>query len=537
MDELVRLLDERNLAEASDRQKALLRDLNAVLRLLLEDAADLEEKRKEVELLQALRDRVAGLLAEQQRHRASADEVARREALLRQVEAAARQTEALIRRETAAIERTDAARRQVRPEASDLAGEQARIRDDTDRLADDVHRLAEAATTQPAGTQPAAASQPADSARLAEARDEIRRAAARMKDAEPPLGQGRLDPARASQERSVESLRAALQALQREADDLRRRLDAAKLADAQRQTAEKAKGLAGHMSGKPAPGGPQEGKPADPPTPPTPGQEDVDKARREMEGAARDLERDRPAEAVPQQQKAVEHLVRAKEQLEETLNQLRREQQEEVLRAMEDRFRDMLARQVRINQGTDDLDRKGAAKWSRADELLAGTLAQGERDLAGEATQALGILRQEGSTLVFPQIVEQLAADFTAVADRIAARSVGPATRQLQADIVETLKELIDAVQQMRKQGPPGMARGGDAGGQSQLPPLLPNSAELKLLRACQVRVNRQTDEFIRDRGADRDLTPEQRAWLQRIADRQREVAAMAQELAERSQQ
>jgi hypothetical protein len=286
-------------------------------------------------------------------------------------------------------------------------------------------------------------------------------------------------------------------------------------------------------SSRPGDGNP-EARREQPPTA-VPGRENVEQARQQMDGAADDLKDNRPGDANTKQQEAVRQLMEAQKQLEEQLNQLRREQQEEVLRALEDRFRDMLARQLQVNSNTIDLDRKGVPNWTRTEELLAGTLAQAERDLSAEANQALEILRQEGTSLVFPRIVEQLAADLNDAGARIADRNVAVATQRLQADIVESLKELIEAVEQVRKKGAGGST--GDDGGPPQPPPLLPQSAELKLLRACQVRVNRQTEAFARERGNEQTLTPDQQRSLQRIAERQKEVAAMAQEMNERAQQ
>ncbi len=410
MDEVVRLLDERNLTEASDRQKALVRDLNAILKLLMENTADAEERRKAMESLKAFGERIAKLLEEQRAHQKALQDLQRRGA-----------------------ERW-----------------------------------------------------PSESPRLA---------------------------------------------------------------DGQRATAEKAGKLAQDMSGKPdgredgvqsrpasRPGSTPASRPArDAAPPPAAGQENVEKAQRHMENASRGLEQNRPGDAESEQQKAIDQLEEAKRQLEDTLNQLRREQQEEILRAMEDRFREMLARQLQINQGTVDLDKKGVSRWTRTEELQAGTFSQGERDLAADATRALTILRQEGTTLVFPQIVEQLAADLNDAGERIRSRDVGPATQQLQQDIVQTLNELIEAVQQMRKKIQAGEAPGSPPGGPEQAPPLLPESAELKLLRACQVRINRETEAFNRDLGGEKSLTPEDAKRLKRIADRQKDVARMAEELNERT--
>jgi hypothetical protein len=562
MDDVVKLLDEKNLTEASDRQKALVRDLNAVLKLLMENSVDLQERQKQVEALKAFRDRVARLIAEEMQHRSLSEQARQADEALRRIQNAVRQIELLIQRERTAIEKTADAMKQPQAEAPAMATVQAGIRADTEKVADDLGRMGEAATSQPTSTRPGRAeTRPADAPTasrpaLGPAQEHLQRAAAQMKDAEAPLSEGRLPRAKENQERSIESLRKALEELKQQADKLESQSGLSKLAEGQRGTASKTGKLADDMSGrsdgkqggqqgdpKGSPkdgrpggqeGGQQGGQQGGQSQPPAPGQENVEQARQQMDKAADDLKGNKPGDANTKQQDAVKRLSEAKKQLEEQLNQLRREQQEEVLRAIEDRFRDMLARQLQINQNTISLDKKGLPNWTRTEELLAGTLAQGERDLGGDASKALDILRQEGTTLVFPQIVEQLASDFGEAGERIGDKNVAAATQQLQAEIVETLKELIEAVSQMRKKMQSGEAPGGTSS-QQQTPPLLPESAELKLLRACQQRVNRQTETFNKERGNEKALTPDEQHRLDRIAERQKDVAAMAQEMNERA--
>ncbi|MGB9626224.1 MAG: hypothetical protein ACPMAQ_15330 [Phycisphaerae bacterium] len=545
IEELVKLLDGGQLVEATDRQKLLVRDLQAVLRRLLENSIDPQARQKELDLLKAIRGRIADLLAEERDHRKASDLAARSAELRRTLDDAARAIESLIRRERAAVDRTDAAIRAGGVDGTAMQTDQAGIRAETEKLAEQLARLA--AASQPASTRPArAATRPADGAAesppaLERTREHMERAVARMKDAEAPLGEGRFEQARAAQTRSIESLREALRELREQAEALRKSPDLPAMARGQRETASRTGKLADDMAGgseagpTSRPGDGEPGARQGQPPPAVPGRENIEQARQQMDGAADDLKDNRPGDANTKQQEAIRQLIEAQKHLEEQLNQLRREQQEEVLRALEDRFRDMLARQLQVNQNTLDLDRKGMPNWTRTEELLAGTLAQAERDLAAEAGTALTILREEGTSLVFPRIVEQLAADLNDAGGRIAEKDVGPATQQVQADIVESLKELIEAVEQVRKKGAGGSVADG-SGGQQQTPPLLPPSAELKLLRACQVRVNRQTEAFAKDRGNEQTLTPDQQRSLRRIAERQKEVAAMAQEMNERTQ-
>jgi hypothetical protein len=253
-----------------------------------------------------------------------------------------------------------------------------------------------------------------------------------------------------------------------------------------------------------------------------------------MEKAAEELDQQEADEAAGQQQRAVEELEQAQRELEQALDQLRREQQEEILRGLESRFRAMLARQLIINEGTITLDKIGAAAWVRADELKLAALSQDEQTVAEQAGQCLHILKEEGTTVVFPRIVEQLREDMLEVSALLSDKRTGSRTQRIEDEVVTTLKELIDAIKELRRQLQSGEMQPG-GGGQQQNPPLLPSSAELKLLRSCQQRVNRQTTDFHEENPAsDASLSSDATRQLEQLTQRQREVAEMARKMNER---
>jgi hypothetical protein len=63
---------------------------------------------------------------------------------------------------------------------------------------------------------------------------------------------------------------------------------------------------------------------------------------------------------------------------------------------------------------------------------------------------------------------------------------------------------------------------------------LLPNSAELKLLRSAQMRVNRRTQAFDQARPAEGGVDDLLRGELAKIAALQEEIAALTLEMIER---
>ena len=78
-------------------------------------------------------------------------------------------------------------------------------------------------------------------------------------------------------------------------------------------------------------------------------------------------------------------------------------------------------------------------------EQLQG-LAKGEEELAAEAGDALKLLGEDGTTAVFPPLVEQLRDDLAAVGKRLAASQSGPDVQQAQRDVEDLLDLLINAL-------------------------------------------------------------------------------------------
>jgi hypothetical protein len=266
------------------------------------------------------------------------------------------------------------------------------------------------------------------------------------------------------------------------------------------------------------------------------GSQSVEKAGEHMQQAGDQLQKESTEEAKTEQERAIDELEQAKRELQEALDQLRREQQEEIIRGMEQRFRGMLTRQQAINSTTQSLDEKGVDSWDRSDELTLAGLVEEQTDVAKEADEALLVLTEEGTTIVFPEVVEQLEEDMKTVAERLSNRATGPITQAIEDEIVVTLEELIEAMEKATPQsGSSGQGSGG-GGGEQKRPPLLPPSAELKLLRSSQVRVKRMTDvtgEVIEqaDKSTEMDNTDE----IDRLADRQQELAEMARRMYEQS--
>ena len=285
----------------------------------------------------------------------------------------------------------------------------------------------------------------------------------------------------------------------------------------QRQTQEKAEQLQRDM------------QPKDRAAPPTPGQKQVGQSAERMQSAADRLGEGQPDSAQRKQQESIEQLQQALDELDDALRQVRREEIEETLTALEHRFRSLLTREQDVRDVVVALDAKGAEQWKRTDELQLAAAVKTQQQVVQDCQVALRILEGEGSTVILPELVRQLAADMQAVAQRLDRADTSEPTRVLLADIIALLEEIVGAIEAKRNEEPQDEQGQPQEGGQQDRPmSLLPPSAELKLLRSSQVRVNERTGAL---RGADGN----DRILLRHLAERQRRLAELARKMNERN--
>lgn len=577
MDGIVEDLQRESYSDAVDEQKIVTSDLEQLLKLLLEDPDQLDQRKEEIERLEKLAETLNNLIEEQKREKAAAEAAAAEAELAEALEAAAKQARELLDRQKKVSSDSDSAAR------AKAAGDQGAVRKDTESLADDLKALSEnsaadaeekpagdpedqegsakeaaAKDGQGSGQQSPGGSEGGDCAGAAAA--DVGEAAKKMKSAEKKLGDDDAPAAKKDQEAAEQKLQDAIDKLEDEAREIRNKLELEKQAEDQRNTAEKTRELAEEMkgeSGKDGAGGQkggegegsqqqqqggQEGQDGqqqqggseqqqqgDQNNQPAPGQQDVEGAIPLQEDAADELDTQDPADAAKKQQEALDKLEQAQDELEDVLEQLRREQQEELLAALEARFRAMLAQQLDANKRTDRLADVGPANWKRSDQLELGELSEKQRWVGTEAGKALEVLVEDGTTVVFPQVIEQVRDDALDLAGRIASAEVGHNVRATQLDLAETIRQLLDAVKKMQQENQDG--GGGGGGGPNS--PLLPGSAELKLLKACQLRVNRATDGVSIDRLMPDVTIQDITKRLSKLDTRQKHVAGMAKDMHE----
>jgi hypothetical protein len=183
---------------------------------------------------------------------------------------------------------------------------------------------------------------------------------------------------------------------------------------------------------------------------PTPGRKSVQQAVPKQKAAAGTLKEYKPAKQ--KQQDAKEDLEKAREELDEALAQLRQQLQDEVLRALEERFTAMLAKQRELTLQTRTLDKTRAPIESTEGKLPASlieriqTVGTGEQDLEVEASDAGKLLEEDGTTAVFPEIVAELKSELHTVAKNVRGNDTGKVVQGEQKEVEDTLELLINAL-------------------------------------------------------------------------------------------
>ena len=120
--------------------------------------------------------------------------------------------------------------------------------------------------------------------------------------------------------------------------------------------------------------------------------------------------------------------------------------------------------------------------------------------------------------------------DLQTLQKRLTKLRAGSYTQQIQQDVIATLKELIQVIQEERDRRDGG-GEGGEPGeGGNDNQDLLPTSAELKMLKALQLRVNRRTNRFER-------LLAKEDEERQHIAGKQKSVGKLTRTMADKLNQ
>jgi hypothetical protein len=260
----------------------------------------------------------------------------------------------------------------------------------------------------------------------------------------------------------------------------------------------------------------------------TPGRKQVEDANDFQKKAEDDLQKDQKKEASKKQDKAIDKLEEARKRLEEILRQLREEEQERTLAALQQRCERMLQMQIEVYQGTIRVDKAIAEnpdkRPTRVNEQRALQLSDREEEIVREASKAIEILEAEGSAVAFPEVFIQVRDDMKNVARRLGKADVSSVTQVIEQDIIATLKEMIEALKKAQQNLQARRANPPPPSGQPPDQRLIELLAELKMIRSMQVRVNSRTkvygERYTGEQTDDADIQRE----LDNLAQRQLKI-------------
>ena len=318
----------------------------------------------------------------------------------------------------------------------------------------------------------------------------------------------------AAERKRLERLAAELKELIKRQRDLRNALDGAKLqnrldqrqeqlADDTAQAAELSEGIESAFEDSPSL------------------KEQIGKAEKAMRSAAKQMGQKQPSDVEPKQQEAQRDLETALREVEESLRQLREEEQQRRLASLAERLKAMHRGEIELRDNTVSLHKK-QEPGDREFEVQLITLVERQTRLSSEAERATRLVRADGMSLVFADALLEIEHDMRAITRRMKRKEIAQPTQMLEQGVIDSLAQMIEVVDQSLADLEEQMKmKSQDGGGQPQDSSLIAKLAELRMLKAVQQRLMRQTatwDDIVDQEGG---VTEDSKIEIERLADQQ----------------
>lgn len=266
----------------------------------------------------------------------------------------------------------------------------------------------------------------------------------------------------------------------------------------------------------------------------------MDAAAKRMRQAQQKLQEAQRDEATDQMRAAEKEIAKAKRELEEVLRQMREEEIERTLANLEERFRKMLKREIKLKQSTQKMAAIDPEDRDADFDRETGKLSAEQNVIATDASRAYLLLSEDGTSVAFLETVSEMQQDMTRVAARLSTARVDEFTTDLQAEIIETLNDLVAALAQAQRdqekqkeqENQPQQGGGASPSGEE---PLVGQIAELKMLRSLQQRIFRRHQRYSKQLASPDDPIgysdePEMVAALRRLTQKQQKLAQMTKD-------
>ena len=541
MDEITELLDLSKLDSAGEEQKKTIDDVKSLIEFLLKDDEEADRIKEEIKKLQEWKDAIDGLIKDENKLKEESEIHTDKNKALEDLNEQIGQLKELIERQDELKSDTEKESTKGIDGLDKIAETQQELRGLTESLRNELkgdNEDADQTKESKGGEQDLNKDDSPGTESLRDAEED-------QKWAEKKLEEGKGKLAVEAEKEALDNLNKALEQLEKEKDRIEGLSsdDLEKLAEDQGSTANDA----GKLSEKMKSSGDSEGDPSEQQDPLKDGQkraqEAVESAQSKMGKASESLAQGSPGGASESQEQALEDLEKAKEEVEKQLEELKKDQKMEALVQLEQMFKEMLEIQEEATAKVLVLDGKRNnqdGKLRRADRIELRSVELQERDLSEKSKEAEGLLVDDGASVVVRNVVEGMKNDLIALADRVDSNETGSFVQRSQKEVEMTLKELIDAVkiaQQMQEQQQQQQQQQQqEQQQQEQQQQLLPPSAELKLLRLTQLRINRRTIDFDGEiKGSDK-LNDVLRRQVRDATLLQKKITESARELAARGQ-
>ena len=266
-----------------------------------------------------------------------------------------------------------------------------------------------------------------------------------------------------------------------------------------------------------------------------PGRKNVEEAYPQQKGAEEDLKKDDRNAAAKKEDKAIEALAKAIDELKKKLNQLREEEMLKTLAALEARCNRMLAMQKEVYESTKLIHAgivKNGNEKTTADRQKSQQQGDKETEIIAEAEKALKLLESEGSAVAFARVLEEVKGDMQSVQRRLLECYVDTDTQQIEENIIAMLDDMVKALKKAQQDIQSGQSQSKPSNNKPQNKKLIDLLAELRLIRAFQMQVNSRTlmygKKYQGEQASDAIIQME----LRQISLRQAKLQDMVQKIA-----
>jgi hypothetical protein len=290
------------------------------------------------------------------------------------------------------------------------------------------------------------------------------------------------------------------------------------------------------------------GDSSSPPNPsekPNPGPESQNaKAQKQIQDAIEsqkkieeELKKDQRESASRHTDDAIAKLEELKKELERRLRQLREEELERLLANLQARCERMLAMQIEVQSGTkrvysviQSLPDKQA---TRVEEQQSQQLSSREAEIVRDANRTLQLMSAEGSAVAFALSLEMVRDDMKVIEQRLDRYDVSEFTQQIEQDVIDALKEMIEALKKKRQELQQNKNNPSQPNNNPPPPQrLLDLLAELRLIRSQQLQINKRTIDYARHYQGEQADDPAIQKELEAIAKRQVRIEEMLKKIA-----